>query len=241
MSELEYRGTFQHVPGEIVNSPEAQTEINGASQTQAQMEAEVKAALQGKATQTFVTNQASGLATPSSASVSFSNKVNNSDLGNSVAQLGTNGMLPTSYFPDIQTRGATFFNWTGTMTNKTSTTASPRQELARLSVSNPNMTYYTVWAWAYVEARLEATDQTPGLEITTVQGGEVISRGYAAAGYTDDWTSVPCVPVKSRYVFTGTTTLILRTHRAGVGSANITYSGYKPSFSALVVPVSYGT
>lgn len=241
MSELEYRGTFHQVPGEIVNSPEAQTEISGASQTPAQMEAEVKAALQGKATQTFVTNQASGLATPSSASVSFSNKVNNSDLGNSVAQLGTNGLLPTSYFPAIQTRGATFFNWTGTMNNKTSTTASPRQELARLSVSNPNTTYYAVWAWAYVEAKLESTDQTPGLEITTVQGGEVISQGYAAAGYTDDWTVVPCVPSKARYVFTGTTTLILRTHRAGVGSANITYSGYKPSFSALIVPVSYGT
>lgn len=242
MSELEYHGTYTDHPKEVVNSTEAQEDINNAAQTEAQMEQEVTTALAGKATQSFVTTEAGKLATPENANTAFSNRITDSALGLLVAQLDNTGKLPTSYFPGITTRGAKFFTWSGTMNNQTSTTSNPSIELARMTVSNSNTLYYTIWAWAQVETKLDVADQTPGLEITTVQGGEAISQGFGKADYTDDWAMTSCVPYKSRYVFTGNTTLVLKTRRAGLlGSADIIYSGYKPTFSALVVPVSYGT
>lgn len=235
---LDYRGRYGTGFQDVLNLATAQQMIQNASQSEAQMRAEVEDELKDKASTADITSVANSYVSTSQASTLFSSKANSSLLGSTIARLGSNKVLPTSYFPPVTTRGAQFFSFTGTITNKASTSSNGPQELARLSVSNSNSPYYSILVWAQIEAKLQGPGQTPGVEVVTNTGTR-LSFGMGSAGWTTDWGIIDCVPVRSQYVYTGTQSLILRTNRAGLGGDTIDYSGYKPNFCAMTIPVSY--
>lgn len=237
MPELEYHGQFHDLPQDIQTNPEADRLIVSSSYTEEEMIDEVNDELSGKATRAYVNAESEKLADVSEADAEFAYVLATSHLDDTVAQLGGNGLLPSSYFPPVNTRGAQFFRWSGTMANKTSTSSNGIQELASLNVSGPAGASYMVLAWAQVEYRLNGA-QVPGLEIVAGTANSRISFGFGPSNWTENWGSIDTVPSNFDYIYTGSTTLRLRSNRTGVGDGTIEYSGYKPNFTALVVPVN---
>ena len=235
---LEYHGQFHDKPQDIQTSPEADKLIVSSSKTEAEMKAEVADELSGKADISYVNAEAGKLADISAAEDEFYLSLRNDALGSVVAQLDSSGKLPVSAFPPATTRGAQFFSWSGTMGNKTSTPSNGTQELATLNVTGPAGAHYMVLAWAQIEYKLTG-QQTPALEITAGSNNRRISYGFHRADWTNDWGVIDVCPSNMEYVYTGSTTLRLRSSRMGLGSGTIEYSGYKPNFTALVVPVNY--
>lgn len=235
---LEYHGQFHDLPQDIQTGPEADKIIVSSSHSEEEMRAEVNDELSSKATRAYVDTESGKLVDVSEADEEFNYSLSTDHLGQTVAQLGENGVLPTSYFPPVNTRGAQFFQWAGTMGNKTSTPTNGVQELATLNVSGPADAHYMVLAWAQVEAKLSGGAQVAGLEVVTGGANTRIAYGFGTSNWTEDWGLIDAVPSDFNYIYTGSITLRLRSHRTGIGSANIEYSGYKPNFVALVVPVN---
>lgn len=237
MSELEYHGQFHDLPTDLQTSPEADRLIASSSQTEAEMKAEVADELSGKATRAYVNAEAGKLIDGSQADAEFNYVLNSNLLGSTVAQLDSSNKLPSSYFPPVDTRGAQFFTWSGTMANKTSTSTNGTQELATLNVTGPAGAYYLILAWAQIEYKLTGS-QIPGLEVVAGASNTRVSYGFGPSDWTQDWGVISAVPTNLPYTYTGSTTLRLRSSRLGTGSGSIDYSGYKPNFSALIVPVN---
>lgn len=241
MSILEYRGPGTEHPEEIVLPPEGRRRASELSQSEQDMKLAVKAELSNKATRTYLDSSTAQLVTPDQVALDMTSLEDKSSLGTSLAQLSSGGLIPESLLPAVTTRGARFFNWSGTLTSATSTTSNVNPLLATLNVSNNSTSdYYLVFAWATVETNMtSSTAQVPGLEIVMPTNGLRISEGAGRRGYSDDWNKVDCAPIPESRVYRGNQTLQLRGYRPGTGTASISYSDYRPNFCALTVPVYF--
>lgn len=236
---LEYHGPFKDHDQEVVSDPQAQELVDEASQSVDEMRADVKDELDGKVTKSYISSETNKLASVTETTEKFSTILDDRELGASVAQLEQTGLLHPDMFPNVSTRGAQFFSWSGTLPSPTSTVANPTHNLANLSVSGPPGASYMVFAWAQVEASLEGP-QTPGLEVIA---GSVsmprIAYGYGKAGWTTDWDVVTASPTGFQHTFAQPMTIQLRTVRSGPASlsGDIHYSNFNPSFVAVTIPV----
>lgn len=237
---LEYHGSFKGHNQEVMSDPQAQELVDEASQSVDEMRADVKDELSSKVTKSYISSETNKLASVTETTEEFSTVLDDRELGASVAQLEQTGLLHPDMFPNVSTRGAQFFSWSGTLPSPVSTPSNPNHNLANLQVSGPPDTSYVVFAWAQVETSVEG-QQTAGIEIVAgATGLPRISYGYGTADWNTDWDVITASPTGFTHSYFAPVTLQLKTVRSGPASSQgtIHYSNYNPLFVAMTIPIT---
>lgn len=237
MAQLKYHGPYDEHPQEVMNLIRSQEMVEEASQSEADVIAEVNEELSDKAERSYVDAQANRYASVSDVDSAFSGKLSENTLGQSVAALDENRRLLDSYLPPVVTRTSQFFSFQGSMSNQFSTTGSPVAEMARLTVNN-SAQRYMVLAWAQIEAFADDPNQTPGLEIVSSAGTSRLSYGVTGTNYAREWLMIEAHPTNFNTSFSGSNQIILRTFRGGTGGSRIQYSAHEANFCALTIPIT---